>query len=76
MARIVVMNDQQDQILLDEQVQPIHFEDKHASLQILERLAWAIREAHLRHEPRIVGAIERRPAGHDCEPMSRVAPFR
>ena len=46
MARIVVMNDRQDEILLDEQVQPIHFEDQHASLQILERVAWAIKEAY------------------------------
>jgi len=46
MARVVVLNEKQDRILLDEQVQPIHFEDEHASLQILERLAWAIAEAH------------------------------
>ena len=51
MARIVVMNDERNEILLDEQVKPMHFEDKHVSLQILERLAWAIREAHLLHDP-------------------------
>ena len=45
MARVVVLNEKQDRILLDEQVQPIHFEDEHASLQILERLAWAILRA-------------------------------
>jgi hypothetical protein len=46
MARIVVMNEKDERVLLDESVQPIHFEDEHASLQILERLAWAIAEAH------------------------------
>jgi hypothetical protein len=46
MARVLVVHDDQDRILLDEHVRPIHFEDEHASLQILERLAWAIREAH------------------------------
>jgi hypothetical protein len=45
MARILVMNEQQDRILLDEYVQPVHIEDEHASLQILERLAWAIKDA-------------------------------
>jgi hypothetical protein len=52
MARILVVNEKQDQILLDEHVQPIHFEDEHASLQILERLAWAIKEAHVLHDAR------------------------
>ncbi|MCW3025273.1 MAG: hypothetical protein JWM29_705, partial [Solirubrobacterales bacterium] len=46
MARILVLNEQQDRILLNEHVQPIHFEDEHSSLQILERLAWAIKEAY------------------------------
>ena len=45
MARILVMNEKQDRILLDEYVQPVHIEDEHASLQILERLAWAIKDA-------------------------------
>ena len=52
MARILVVNDRQDQILLDEQVHPVHIEDEHASLQILERLAWAIKEASLLHDAR------------------------
>ena len=50
MARILVMNDRQDQVVLDEQVHPVHIEDEHASLQILERLAWAIKEASLLHD--------------------------
>jgi hypothetical protein len=45
MARILVMNEKQDRILLDEYVHPVHIEDEHASLQILERLAWAIKDA-------------------------------
>jgi hypothetical protein len=49
MARILVMDEKQDRILLDEYVHPVHIEDEHASLQILERLAWAIRDA-AKHE--------------------------
>jgi len=45
MARILVMDERQDRILLDEYVHPVHIEDEHASLQIIERLAWAIRDA-------------------------------
>ena len=45
MARILVVSEQQDQIVLDEVVHPAHIEDEHASLQILERLAWAIKDA-------------------------------
>jgi len=50
MARILVLNEQQDRVLLNEHVQPIHFEDEHSSLQILERLAWAIKEAYRSEE--------------------------
>lgn len=42
MARILVVSEKQEEILLDEYVHPAHIEDEHASLQILERLAWAI----------------------------------
>ena len=45
MARILVVSEKQDRILLDEHVHPAHIEDEHASLQILERLAWAIKDA-------------------------------
>jgi hypothetical protein len=45
MARILVMDERQDRILLDEYVHPVHIEDEHTSLQIIERLAWAIRDA-------------------------------
>ena len=45
MARILVMDERQNRILLDEYVHPIHIEDEHASLQIIERLAWAVRDA-------------------------------
>ena len=45
MARILVMDERQDRILLDEYVHPVHIEDEHAALEIIERLAWAIRDA-------------------------------
>jgi len=45
MARVLVMNEKRDRILLDEYVHPVHIEDEHVSLQILERLAWAIKDA-------------------------------
>jgi len=31
--------------LLDEKVDPLHLEDEHASLALIERLAWAIQDA-------------------------------
>jgi hypothetical protein len=45
MARILVMDERQDRILLDEYVHPVHIEDELASLQIIERLARAVRDA-------------------------------
>jgi hypothetical protein len=31
-------------VLLDEQVQGVHLQDEHSSVQFLERLAWAIED--------------------------------
>jgi hypothetical protein len=45
MARVLVLTDEQDRILFHERVDPIHLEDEHYSLQILERLAGAVQEA-------------------------------
>jgi hypothetical protein len=45
MARILVLTDEQDRLLFQERVDLTQFEDEHHSLQILERLASAIREA-------------------------------
>ena len=55
MARILVMNEKRDRILLDEYVHTVHIEDEHASLQILERLAWAIKDG-AQHEQYAVGS--------------------
>src|SRR5436309_9985102 len=38
MARVVVLNERQDQIALDEHVQPVNFDDEGTLLQMLERL--------------------------------------
>jgi hypothetical protein len=46
MARIIVTPDEQsDVVLLDEQVYPVHLENKLSSLQVIERLAWAVEDA-------------------------------
>jgi hypothetical protein len=46
MARIIVTPDEQsDVVLLDERVYPIHLENKLSSLQVIERLAWAVNDA-------------------------------
>jgi hypothetical protein len=46
MARIIVTRDEQsDVVLLDEHVNPIHLENKLSSLQVVERLAWAVEDA-------------------------------
>ena len=46
MARIIVTpDDQSDVVLLDERVYPIHLENELSSLQVIERLAWAVQDA-------------------------------
>jgi hypothetical protein len=46
MARIIVTpDDQTDVVLLDERVYPIHLENERSSLQVIERLAWAVEDA-------------------------------
>ena len=46
MARIIVTpDDQSDVVLLDERVYPVHMNSKISSLQVIERLAWAVEDA-------------------------------
>jgi hypothetical protein len=44
-------------VLLDEQIQGVHLEDEHSSVQFLERLAWAIEDGE-RLERRASPAVE------------------
>ena len=46
MARVIVTPDEEtDVVLLDERVYPVHLENKLSSLQVIERLAWAVAAA-------------------------------
>jgi hypothetical protein len=46
MARVIVTpDDQSDVVLLDERVYPVHLENQVSSLQVIERLAWAVEDA-------------------------------
>jgi hypothetical protein len=46
MARIIVTPDEQsDLVLLDENVYPVHLDNELSSLQVAERLAWAVSDA-------------------------------
>lgn len=46
MARIIVTpDDQSDIVLFDEHVYPVHLDNKLSSLQVAERLAWAVSDA-------------------------------
>jgi hypothetical protein len=46
MARIIVTPDEQsDVVLLDEHVYPVHLDNELSSLQVAERLAWAVNDA-------------------------------
>jgi hypothetical protein len=45
MARILVVDERQDQSVLDGHVRPVTFDDKHDLQQILERLGWALGSA-------------------------------
>jgi len=54
MARIIVTPDEQnDVVLLDERIYPVHLDNELSSLQIIERLAWAVHDAEAteRHQP-------------------------
>jgi hypothetical protein len=46
MARIIVTPDEQrDVVLLDETVYRVHLDNALSSWQVIERLAWAVRDA-------------------------------
>ena len=52
MARIIVIADVPGRakidapVLMDEEVKPDHLADEHSSQQIVERMAWAVLDAH------------------------------
>lgn len=52
MARVIVLPNAVNlaegfsrSVVLDECIDPVHLEDEHSSLQFIERIAWAIRDA-------------------------------
>ena len=45
MARVVVTDDSGEDVLMDEQVQSVHLLDRHSSMQVIERLIWAVEDA-------------------------------
>ena len=45
MARVVVTDDSGEDVLMDEQVQRVHLLDRHSSMQVIERLTWAVEDA-------------------------------
>jgi hypothetical protein len=54
MARIIVTpDDHSDVVLLDEHVYPVHLENKLSSLQVVERLAWAVEDAEAGADDRV-----------------------
>lgn len=46
MATIIVRSDHDHSILMNETVLPDHLDNDHSAVQLLERLAWAIEDAH------------------------------
>jgi hypothetical protein len=54
MARIIVTPDEQtDVVLFDEHVYPVHLDNELASLQVAERLAWAVSDAEARERSEV-----------------------
>jgi hypothetical protein len=48
MARIIVTPDEQaDVVLFEENVYPVHLDNELSSLQVAERLAWAVHDAEV-----------------------------
>ena len=67
MARIIMTpDDDSDVVLLDERVNPIHLRNEFSSLQVIERLAWAVEDADATeqddHERRVSVEPDSRPA--------------
>ena len=46
MAQVIVLTDDRRRCVLDENVAPEHLEDVHLSLKVIERIAWAVNDAH------------------------------
>ncbi|HUH81120.1 MAG TPA: hypothetical protein VLZ06_07325 [Solirubrobacteraceae bacterium] len=61
MARVVVTDDSGDRILMDEQVLKVHLADRHSSMQMIERLVWAVEDADGGREPGAASSGPRRP---------------
>lgn len=52
MARVIVKPDgESDVVLLEERVYPVHLENRISSLQVIERLAWAVDDAEATRQP-------------------------
>ena len=52
MARVIVTPDEEsDVVLLDERGYPVHLENRISSLQVIERLAWAVDDAEASRQP-------------------------
>jgi hypothetical protein len=63
MARVIVTPDEEtDVVLLDERVYPVHLENKLSSLQVIQRLAWAVDDAETR-QPKVSLHRTRAPSG-------------
>ena len=51
MARVIVMSDgDSGHVLMDEEVLPAHLDHQPGANQLIERLAWAIEDAHTQHK--------------------------
>ena len=59
MARVVVTDDSGDKILMDEWVQTVHLADRYSSMQVTERLAWAVADADHGHEDGEIPHVQR-----------------
>lgn len=52
MARILVQADNDQAVLFDEHVSPIHLSSEHSAIQLLERLEWAVEDESRQTRPR------------------------
>lgn len=69
MAHVLVVED--NRVFMDEEVRPVHLDDEHSSVQLLERLAWALHDADKpprnRSRPK---TVRRRPQRYTAVPRS------
>ena len=76
MPRVMVISDQSKRftgpVLFDERVESLHLSDDHSTMQLIERLGWAVADAEDAERARAHGPTRR--SGESSRPRARRRP--